>query len=438
MKVSVVDVSANQKKLQVEIPAENVQKEIEKKYRTLTKQVRIKGFRPGKVPRPILKSYYGKAVEGEVSNELIHETFPNALTQSELKPLVEADVSDMRFEDSGAFTYEAILEVCPPFEVEKYKGIEVRKPAVQIANEQVDQELERTRQQHSKLEPLEEERPIREGDVAVVDFTPSVDGVVFEKGKTTDYMLEVGKKAMHPDFDEKLIGRKAGEAFSFDLDYPEDAGVAEIAGKTVHFDVTVKSVKEKVLPELDEEFAKKLGAYETVEALREATRERLQKQEETRISGEVRQQIKEQILNEVKFDLSPKVIEREADALLAQFTHQFESQGLKIDTSAFNTPEIREEYRGQAEKSLRWRLILGEIAKKEDIDITDEEVEEIYKELARLLRKDVSTVKSMYADSAVFEQMKDSKIQEKVFKLLEQEASYTEVDAAEEVGSQQE
>ncbi len=428
MKVSVVDLSTNQKKLQVEIPASNVQMEIEKKYRDLAKQVRIKGFRPGKVPRSILKSYYGKAVEGEVSNELIQGTFSDALTQSELKPLAEADVSEMRFEDDGAFSYEAIVDVPPPFEVEGYKGVEVKRPAIDASDEKVDAEVQRLREQQATLSDLGEDRAIEEGDVLVVDYTPFVDGEAFQRGAGTDRMIEVGRKSIHPDFDGHLVGRKAGDSFSFEVEYPSDATPGEIAGKTVKFEVTVKSAKKKVLPELDDAFAKAAGKHENIEALRTAIRERVEKSEQARATGEVRQQIRDQLLEKTPMELPPKAIERETEMMVTQFKHQFESQGLKIDTSKILTPEVREEYRKEAEKNIRWRLILDEIARLEDIAITDEELEEIYGEVARLLRKDIDTIKSLYADNSIVEQLKSNKLQEKVLKLLEDEASSTETE----------
>lgn len=423
MNVSVVDLSENQKKLQVEIPPEKVRQEIEGKYREMSRRIKIKGFRPGKVPRSIIKSYYGKTIEQEVSSQFIQETFPEALKETDLKPLVEADVSETHFNDSGSFSYTAIVDVCPPFELEGYRGLEIRKPSVDVADEQVDSELQRLREQHAELRTLETERPAREGDVAVIDFTPSVDGKVFERGKSADYMAEIGKKAVHPDFDVNLIGRRAGETVSFEVDYPENAPMREIAGKRVLFEVTVKEVKEKVLPELDDEFAQAVNSrFDALDALKQTIREELLKREEYQARSDVQQQILDQLLSKVKIELSAKVIDREVDRMVGNLLHQFESQGLKMDVSKFNTPEIRADYRPQAERNILRRLILEKIAEQENLKLADEEIEQVYQEVARYARMDVATVKHEYADSAVVEQSKESKIQEKVFRFLESEA----------------
>jgi trigger factor len=422
MNVSVVDVSASQKKLQVEIPASKVQKELDSRYRELANQARIKGFRPGKVPRSILKSYYGKSVESEVSNQFIQDTFADALRQSELKPLVEADVNEMHFEDNGSFTYTATVDVSPPFEVPDYKGISVSRSLVEVRDEQPQSELQKLREQHGELRALEVDRPVQEGDTVVIDFTPWTEGAVFEKGKTSDYMLEVGKKTLHPDFDQHLIGREKGESFSFELDYPDEAPTPEIAGKRVRFEVTIKELKELILPDLDDDFARKLGEHESLQGLTDSISDKLVKQQEGRVSTEVRQQIIDQLVERTELELSNKVIEKEIDHMIRLLQHQFESQGLKVDPDRFNTPEIRAEYRPQAEKNLRWRLISSRIAELEEISLNEAEMEEIYTEIARLFRTDLDKVRSDYADSTIVDQTKSNKIQDKVLQFLEDEA----------------
>jgi trigger factor len=431
MNVSVVDLSANQKKLQVQIPALKVQEELEEKYRDLAKRTRIKGFRPGKVPRNIIKSYYGKTVESELSSQFIQETFPDALREANLKPLVEADVSEVRFEDNGAFTYIALVDVSPPFELEGYKGLALHRPLVEIGDALVDAELERIRQQHAQLRSLETERPITDGDVVLVDFVPTVDGTAFEKGKANDYMVEIGKQTIHPEFDQYLIGHQSGESVSFDVDYPEDAPTQEVAGKRVHFDVTIREIKEKLTPELSDEFAKEVGQFETLEGLKQTVREQLQKRETEKSGADVRRQIMDQLLAKVDLDLSARVIDREVDRLLGMLHYQFESQGLKVDRGRFNTPEIRAEYRPQAEKNVRWQVISEYLTEREQLALSDQELEDVYREVARVAHTDVETLKRDYAGSAIVQQAKDGKLQDKVLKMLEAAAVVTEIAAAE-------
>lgn len=426
MNVSVTDVSPSQKKLRVEIPASRVQEEIEGKYRDLARQAKIKGFRPGKVPRSIIKSYYGKAVEQEVSSQFIQETFPEALKETDLKPLTQADVSDSGFEENGSFAYTALVDVCPPFEMPEYKGIEVYKPPVEVDELLVEAELEKLRQGHAQLRAVESPRPIREGDVAVVDFTPHVEGKVFEKGRTRDYMVEVGKGSLHPDFDKHLLGREPGENVSFELDYPEDAPTRDVAGKRVLFEVEIKELKEKEVPALDDEFAQSLGStrFDSLEALKETIRAELRKREEQRASSEVHRQLTEKLLRRVEFDISPRVVEREADSMAENLKYQFESQGLQFDPARFETPEFRAGYRDTAEKNIRTRLLLNRIAEVEQIQTTEEDDEEIFREIAMAYRMDPAKVKREFADSALVEQAKNRKLEEKVLRFMEEQAVF--------------
>jgi len=426
MNVSLTDISPSQKKIRVEIPESSVAKELEKKYRDLAKKAKIKGFRPGKVPLSIIKSYYGKAVEHEVSTQFIQDTFGDALKESDLKPLTQADVSESHFEEGGAFSYTAVVDICPPFDLPDYKGLKIHKPAVEVTEEQIQAELDKLVQNHSQLRALETERPIREGDVAIVDFMPSVEGRVFEKGKTKDFMAEIGKGALHPDFDKHLLGRKPGESFSFELYYPEDASTSELAGKSVHFDLTVKELKEKEVPELNDEFAQSLGSgqFETLDALRQEVQQKLLEREEQSASQSVRDQILRKILSKVQFEISPRVIESEADRILQNLKHQFESQGLKFDADALNTSEYKTGSRLQAERDIRTRLVLDKIAEAEAISLDLEEEEQVFRDIAAAYRIDLAKVQSEYSDSAIVEQEKERKLKDKVLKFIESEAVF--------------
>jgi trigger factor len=427
MKVSVVDLSPSRKKLQIEVPAQQVQAELEKRYKELAKTARIKGFRPGKVPRNVLKNYYGKAIESDVSNHFVSETYSEALRESHLEPLAQAEVDEITFDDSGALAYSATVDVAPPFTVEGYQGLAAERRQVRIADQQVDKELETLRDRHSELRSVDVERPIQDGDFVVVSFTPWVDGSVFARGAAKDHLLEVGKKSVHPDFDRHLIGRRVQEQFSFEVVYGEDAPTEEIAGKTVRFDVTLHELKEKILPELNDEFAKEARGLDTLEELRTSIRGQLDKTEQEKIEQEVRQQIADKLYTMVPLELPAKAVEVEVDQMLGQLQYQFQSQGLKIDASSFNTPEIRAEYRVQGEKNLRQRLILDKIAHQENLALEDSDLEEIYGQFARMARTDVERVKADQDNYPMLQQMKQSRLHDKVFKVLMEQAQYTDV-----------
>jgi trigger factor len=262
---------------------------------------------------------------------------------------------------------------------------------------------------------------VAQGDVLVVDFTPSVDGHVLEKGKSTDFMLEVGKGSVHPDFDGNLLGHELGEAFSFEIVYPDNAPTKEVAGKHVQMDVTIKELKEKILPEANDDFAKEVDS-DTFDALRQATRERLASRLEERRTSDIRNQIVDQLVKSTTFTLTDKVLDQEVQRMVDQLVQQFQNQGLAIDPARFNTPEIRESYKPQAEANVKRRLILMKISEVEGIELTDEEREQVYEEYAKILRIDVEELKEKYSGVGFIEQALDYKMDEKIMKLLEESA----------------
>ncbi len=418
--VSLTDISPSQKKLRVEVPESQVSRELDKKYRDLAKTAKVKGFRPGKVPLGIIKSYYGKAIQQEISSRFIQDTFEDALKEADLTPLTQADVSDSHFEENGAFSYTAMVDVCPPFELPAYKELKLFKPAVEVSDEQVQAELDKLIQSHAQLRSIEEDRPIRKADIVSIDLTPHLDG----QGKTEQFMTEVGKGDFHPGLDEKLEGRKRGDTFYFGRDYPENASPAEFAGKSVRFDVTVQEIKEKEVPEPNDEFAQSIGSgqFDTLETLKDKIRENLLEREQQRNTQMVRDQILSKLLAGVDFEVSPRVIEAEAERILQNLRYQFESQGLKFDFNAFDKDEYKMGTRLQAEKEVRTRIVVGKIAETETISLDADEEEQLFKDIAAIYRVDLEKVRSEFADSALVEREKERRIQDKVFSLIENQA----------------
>lgn len=436
LNVAVEDLSANQKRLQIEIPAQRVQAEIDKRYRELSKKARIKGFRPGKIPKSILKSYFGKSVEQEVSAQFIEESFPQALKQTDIKPLVEGEVDDSKLDESGALVYTAVVDVCPPFELGPYKGLEIMRPSVEVGPELEAAELERIRQQQAQLKTIENERPVQGGDVVLVALKTTLDGAEQPDQAPEDQMIEIGKNTLHPEFDQHLFGRSVGESFSVELDFPADSPQKQMAGKRAQFDVTIREIKEKIVPELNDELAQEVGQqFETLDALRAEISAQLKKRLEAASAQNVREQVNQKLLQLVSFELSQKVIDREAERMIDMFLSQFRSQGLKVDRERFLTPEVRAEYRPQAENSVRLRLVLDAVARQEGLTLSDDDLEEIYQGIARMGRIDIETVKRDFAESAIMEQARESKIQEKAYELIEAAAVFIDQPPAEEPGA---
>jgi len=286
--------------------------------------------------------------------------------------------------------------------------------------------LERTRESHAELRNIEEDQAAAAGLMAIIDVKPTVDGVVFAKGKADGYLLELGKNNIHPEFDQRLMGHKVGETVEFDLDYPEQQGAPEIAGKRVHFAVAMKELKRKVLPELNDDFAKETGDFENLDQLRAKVRSDLLEAREHKVKADIHQQMIDQLVERTEFGISPKVIEQEVSRLVAQLQQQFKAQGLNVDTAGFNSPEVRSGYAQQAQRNVRWQLISEGIAEREQIALSAEEQEDIFEQSARMFRVSKEKVKSDYARSQLVEQLQAGKLQEKIFALLDEHAVITE------------
>jgi trigger factor len=239
-------------------------------------------------------------------------------------------------------------------------------------------------------------------------------------------LLEVGKRSIHPEFDTQLIGHKALESFSFELIYGEGEPTQELAGKTVQFDVIIQEIKEKILPELNDDFAKEVGKLDTLSELRSRLHEQLERSEQQKLDQEIRQQISDKLCDQVSLELPAKAVEVEVDQMVGQLQYQFQSQGLKVDASMFNTPEIRAEYRVQGERNLRLRLILDKIAQQENLAVDDTELEEIYGQFAKMARMDVEEVKAEQDKYQILQQMKQARLHDKVWTLLTDQAQYTD------------
>jgi trigger factor len=241
-------------------------------------------------------------------------------------------------------------------------------------------------------------------------------------------MAEIGKGTLHPDFDKHILGHRPGESFSFELDYAEDAPTREIAGKRVRFDLTVKELKEKEVPELNDDFAVSVasGQFETLDALREEIRKGLENRAKEGASGIVREQIVDKLLKQVDFEISPRVIDHETDKMVENLKYQFQSQGIQFDAARFDTPEFRTGYRPQAEKNIRSRLVLSRIVEAENIQLAPEDEQAIYIDIARTYRMDPDKVRREYADSPLVEQARERKLEDKAFMIIEAEAVHVD------------
>ncbi len=365
------DVSPTKKELRVEVPADEISTVLQKSYRTFQKKVKLPGFRAGKVPLQMVRRRFGREVEEDLLQRLLQQYFEKAIVKAEIEPVDMPIIKSVHMQEGDPFHFEATVYVMPEFDVQDYRETPVSESEIKVTDEIVDQVIERMRDGHAELASYEDEnRPAEKGDVVEADFEGFIDGKPFEGGKAENHLLELGAGKMIPGFDEGIIGMKKGEEKDLTVKFPKDYGNDQFAGKEAIFKVVVHEIKEKRLPELDDDFAKDMGEeYATLEELKEDIRGKYQTQEEARRKEDLHKSLKQEIMRKNPIEIPEVMVARQKHSLLERF-------GLLEGKSE---PELEPEKNAWLEKQaledVTWSFLSGKIAEKEGITLSDEEME---------------------------------------------------------------
>jgi trigger factor len=424
--IHVEDLSDVKKKVTFEIPEDTVRDVIEAQYRDLKKAVQIKGFRKGKVPLDILRSYFKEKVEADTARKIIEDTFQPGLTEKDLVLVSVVKMDQEGFEPGKPFKYWAEIEVPPKIEVKDYKGLNLKKYRREEREEQVDERLEALRERNARLVPVAESRGVKEGDHLVVDINAESDGQTIPALTVVDYHLEMGRNFYLPDFDAKLEGMKAEESRTITLDLPEDFPRKQIAGKTVTFTVTLKEAKERMLPELDDEFAKDLGQFDTLEALKEEIRQDLRHMAESQTKREMENQMVDLLLERNEFDVPEAMVESRIDDILNQSLQRLAAAGVDARRMPPPSEAQREQIRPSAARIVKAGLLLKGISDQEQLEISDEEFQQGIEERARQLGVTADYLRDEFEKANMGDDFRGTLLQEKVYKFIEDNATITE------------
>ena len=376
MKTELVDVNETRKNLRVEIPTDVVNAEIDRIAKDYSRKARVPGFRPGKAPARVIKQRYRDQILHDVANDLIPRAIDNALRERGVEAVETPDVRDVTVDEGQPLTFTASFDTVPAFETSDYGGLSLRRPASHIDIEAVDLALQRLRERAGRFEPVEG-RGVEAGDTVVVDLErregrdpePRAD-------KHENVSIELGSKANPPGFDEQLLGLEAGTSKSFTIRYPPDYTIAELANTEVAYTVAAKAIKRRVLPDLDDEFAKDLGEFETLEALRSRVREDLEHEARHAAERDVRGDLMKQLARRVPFELPPSLVERELDRRLEDFARRLMDQHVDPRQAGVDWDAFRESQREVARDAVAGAIYLDEVARREQIDATPDEIEQ--------------------------------------------------------------
>ena len=437
MKTEISDINPVKKKLTVEIGAGEVDKKIRQAYNALGKRAKIPGFRRGKIPRRILEQYFGDQVTEEVTRDLVNETLPKAVEETEAFPITIPAVENETLKEGQSFKYSAIMEVKPDFDIKDYLGIEVEEEILAVSDEDVDNELAQIRKNNGKLTSVEEDRPLQMDDYAIINYEGFEDNTPIEGIKSENFPVQIGSNQFHEDFEKGLMGLKKGDRTETAVLFPEDHHHPKLAGKEVDFKVEVKEIKAMEIPALDDEFAKSLGAdFEDLEGLKQRIKEEITTREEKRIDRELKGRLMKEISGSVEFDLPQSLVDSEIRNAIENVNQNLMRAGSDLEKAGLSEERLKEEFRPGSEKRVKEMLILGEIASREALSVTDLELNQGFEETAANLGQDAQVLRQYYESNRLLESFRQRLLDEKTLKFLVEGAKVEKVEKAKLAGDQ--
>jgi trigger factor len=367
MKTDLVEVNDTRKNLKVEIPSDIVDAQIDRVARDYSRKARIPGFRPGKAPARVIKQRFKDQILHDVAHALIPRAVDDALQERGVEAVDTPDIRDVNVGEGQALTFTASFDTLPPFEPGDLSTIALRRPAATVDPQAVDLAVERLRERAARYEPVEG-RGVIEADTLTIDLTRNKDA-------HQDVTVELGSKANPPGFDEKLMAMEPGQTREFTLTYPADYAITEMAGQAVQYTVTLKAIKRRVLPALDDDFAKDLGDFDTLDALRARVREDLEHEARHTAERDVRAELLKQLAARLPFDAPASLVEREVDRRIEEFAHRLIDQNIDPREAGIDWSAFRDSQKEAAREAVASAIVLDELARRENVEVTESDME---------------------------------------------------------------
>ncbi len=418
MKVQIETISPYEKKISFEIPRGTVEEEMESAYRVLNRKVKLKGFRPGKVPRSILSRYYKNQVEEEVASKLIWDSFERVAAEHHLFPVAQPTVLDRVLEEGKDFSCSLAVEVKPEITVEGYVGLQVEMPVASVSDEEIEAQLKILQDSHAPLKPLDSPRLIQEKDFVILDFEGHLSGKPLEGWKVENHLVEVGSKSLVGDLDLQLIGLASDEEKEVRITLPENYLKKELAGKEIQVHLKIKEIKEKILPPLDDEWAKDVGDYQSLADLKARLRQNLEEQKKGQARQVAKGKILDLLIEKNSFPVPKSMVERQVQNLISRAETRLAQQGMRLGEESADRQKVRDSFQPMAEREVRSGLILEKIAAMENLSIPEREVEEKLEQLAAQFKQRVEAVKDYYRKKDLVEDLRAQMLEEKTLDFL--------------------
>ncbi len=429
MKCEVEVLTPTQRRLRVEIPVDRVGEAFARIYRQVGRQAKVRGFRSGKIPQHMLRGLYGTEVHAQALSELVEESLTVAVQEEGLEPVAEPRLETGELDEAQPFAFTAVIEVKPEIELRNYRAVPVERVRAGVGDEDIERALKQLQERNAQLEPVEGRERVEDGDYVFIDFSGAVDGQPFPGSKAENYPVDIGGGKAMPEFERGLIGLEREVPRTIDVTFPAELQDDRLAGKTADFEVTVKDIRNKILPPLDDEFARDYGECDSLEELRKRVRSELMKEIEAFQDRQLKDEIVGRLMEEHAFEVAPSMVDRELSYLLRRGVGSPETS--EPDAQEPTTDELREELKPQAERRVKMMLLIERIAAAEGIIASDEEVEDRLEVLAQASGGQAAEVRRQYGQDWARSTLRAQLVSEKTLDFLLKEAEITMVDPPE-------
>ena len=424
MSVKVEKLEGNYALLTIESTAEEFEAAVEKAYQKNKGRIQLSGFRKGHAPRKMIEKIYGEGVFYEdAANELIQSAYYNALEDEEVKAISIVSRPEIEVTGMGKgepFVFTAKVATKPVVELGKYKGFRVAKKTAEVTDEEIDEELKRVQEQNSRLVTVED-RAVEDGDIAVIDYEGFEGGKPFDGGKGTDHELTIGSHSFIDTFEEQLIGRNIGEECEVNVTFPTEYHAPELAGKPAVFKVKIKGIKKKELPELNDEFASEVSEFETMDEYKADVKKNLLEKKQKTLDNERRDEILKKAVENAKMDIPKEMIEMQCEQMVNDYAQRLQMQGLNLDMymkfSGQTIDQLKDSFKERAEEQIKSSLVLEAIAKEEKVEVTEEDLEKEFEQMANAYQMEVEKIRELISDKER-ENMKENLAIEKALDLI--------------------
>ena len=439
MQFTVEDLSSVKKTLHIEVPHEAVVRELDSAYRQLGKTAKIKGFRPGKVPRSVLERMFKKDVHSDVSSRLIQDSFVDALKKTELEIVGQPQVDPPELKENEPYRYDATVEVKPVLGSIDFKGLALEKSVYQVSDQEIELQLKALQKRLASFTPVEEQRGAQKGDHVLITYEGLKDGKPFvETQKTENFAVTIGDGQILPEFDDGLIGMQVGEDKEIQVQFPADYENDQLAGQHIDFFVSLNQIRVEVLPDIDDELAKQVGNYKDLSELKTQIRSNLEEGYTKRVEQELNEQIFKALIDKTNFEVPESMVAYELQGIIDEAERSFAYRNQSLEDAGLTREGIAEKYKDTAEKQVRRHLILDAIIRQEEMSLEDAELDDGFEQMAKGFNQPVEQIKQyLLADKDKLENFKHALLEKKAVKLIIDNGTITEATPADASQSKQ-